>query len=513
MTLKGNQGFLNDKITAWSLGILTLVFIIFASFSLRWKIVHDVTLLHYIAFLIDRYDYVPYRDIYDFNMPGAYLFHMLIGRTVGYGDLGFRLFDLMWLGCILAITWKIMGRYGWNVAWGSTLMVGFGYLAAGPWVSLQRDWVLILPLSLAIATACSDRLGCKRRYFLIGTFLGIAVAIKPHAVLAFPVLMAFEILKNHSSQRPTRKRLFFVCCIFSITALLIPVMAVFLWIWRLGGISPFVEIITKYLPLYAQLSGQHEALLGMERLRYLFSSVFKLGNIGLLAASACLGAYIVLAEDGELANKRLAYLLVALIGVFILYTSIYAKFWPYHWMPMKYCLYLLSGLCLVPPLRRESNRIRRWFPLLLFGIVICTLLIQASGNAIFLPKSAKEHRIERVANFLLTHCREGDKVQPLDWTEGTIGGMLKARCNIATPFICDFHFYHNVSNSYIQSLRNRFLKALVKTMPRFIIKVEVREWPSGIDTSRTFPELIEFIDANYVLAQPGVKFKIYERRP
>src|SRR5690348_1969435 len=65
--------------------------------SVGWPLIHDAPLMDYIAWRIAS-GAVPYRDIFDMNMPGTYLIHTVALRLFGNSDLGWRLFDLLWLG-------------------------------------------------------------------------------------------------------------------------------------------------------------------------------------------------------------------------------------------------------------------------------------------------------------------------------------------------------------------------------------------------------------------------------
>jgi hypothetical protein len=92
--------------------------------------------------------------------------------------------------------------------------------------------------------------------------------------------------------------------------------------------------------------------------------------------------------------------------------------------------------------------------------------------------------------------------------------MLIARAQIATRFVNDFHFYHHLSNLYIQDLRKEFIQDLKAAPPRFIISYagEDKPWVRGEDTTQEFSSLEKFIEKNYqvVLEQDGIM--IYERR-
>ncbi len=43
----------------------------------------------YLAYLMDRFGCVPYRDLFDINAPGTYAIYQLLGPYFGYDDLPF----------------------------------------------------------------------------------------------------------------------------------------------------------------------------------------------------------------------------------------------------------------------------------------------------------------------------------------------------------------------------------------------------------------------------------------
>ncbi|MEZ4726562.1 MAG: hypothetical protein R3E79_05455 [Caldilineaceae bacterium] len=114
------------------LASLTMLFVVELGLSLRWQLVGDSAFLHYIAYLMNEHNFVPYRDIFEVNMPGTYLFHMAIGKLFGYSDLAFRLVDVAWLTATLTVTWLVMKPFGRIVAAASCLLFALIYLGAGP---------------------------------------------------------------------------------------------------------------------------------------------------------------------------------------------------------------------------------------------------------------------------------------------------------------------------------------------------------------------------------------------
>jgi hypothetical protein len=117
-----------------------------------------------------------------------------------------------------------------------------------------------------------------------------------------------------------------------------------------------------------------------------------------------------------------------------------------------------------------------------------------------------------IADYLTEYLQSGDKVQPLDWTGGVVHAMLLAGAQPATEFLYDFHFYHHVSEPYIQVLRQRFIRQLEKKRPRFIVQYtgDDKPWPKGEETTRDFPELQRILSSDYEVVKTGEKYRIFE---
>ena len=87
---------------------LTLSALLYFLWSWRWPLVGDASLIHYIAFLIER-GWAPYRDLGDMNMPGSYLIEMAAMRVFGLGDLAWRIFDFTLMAAASAAFFVIAG--------------------------------------------------------------------------------------------------------------------------------------------------------------------------------------------------------------------------------------------------------------------------------------------------------------------------------------------------------------------------------------------------------------------
>lgn len=496
-------------------GFVTLVFLLQVAASLRWRIEHDSPLLLYLSFLIDRFGYVPYRDFFDMNMVGVYWMNLLVGHLAGYQDFGYRVVDLAILAIIMVCTGLWMRSFNRMAAWASAVLFGFLYTMWGPLVALQREYLLLLPVSLGLAIYGASGLKTWFRNLALGLAFGIASTIKPQAaigLLPFLVFSAQELKQNAGSPIPFKamiRRWLPLGLGFAI-----PLSAAFLYLWEENALQSFLDIALSYWPLYTQLNGNQVSMSGGERLRYLVDRALSLRDYPIWLAPALLGLFssqYLAALDEE--QKRKARLIFWLAVCYALYTLAGGTFWGYSWIPFGYFVLQLSSLCLLEMPAWLPKMGRNFAALaLIFSTLVAMNLPNLDKRLDPLP-TQRSGRVDLVAGFLERNLLPGDRVQPLDWTGGGIvQAMLIARAQVATRFINDFHFYHHLSTPYIQVLRKEFIQELKAAPPRFIIGYAGgdKPWVSGEDTTREFNTLKSFIEKNYqiVLEQDGIT--IYE---
>ena len=486
-----------------------------AGLSLEWRMVHDAPLFMYMAFGTTHLGYVPYVDFFDMNAPGAHYFHVIVGRVFGYGDLAFRLADLVWLALLLVLTWFTLHRFSQRVAYCGAILFGLLYLAAGPNMSLQREYIALVPIAGAFLAATSlERLPCAARWLLVGLLFGIAATMKPATAIGLPAVVVFGVLDERARAGEARS-LGPVSGVvaFSVLGLLVPLALTALHLTRIGALGSFIEIARGYWPLYGGLSRTHEAIGESERMAYLAREWVALGGRGVWLLPAALGSFAALFRSNlERRERGRVLLLVVLAVCYSLYPVIGGKFWTYHWFPFTYFVVLLAALAIAEAAHWKRAR---WVPALAFVLAVAAGVRSPAELPAQMTReewlNPRVRRADRIAGFLTENVRPGDTVQPLDWTGGAIHAMLMAKVPLATPFVYDFHFYHDVSTDYIQSLRSRFLRDLETNPPRFIIRVEtMRPWVSGEDTEKRFVDLDRFVAANYEEAHAGFGYRIYE---
>ena len=100
------------RLTTILLILLAILLITQAAFSLQWPIVHDEAPLFYEAFLMRAEGRIPYRDIFDFQMPGSFAAYYFLGLLSSFDPLRIRILDLILLGSLLTTTFFSLLRFG-----------------------------------------------------------------------------------------------------------------------------------------------------------------------------------------------------------------------------------------------------------------------------------------------------------------------------------------------------------------------------------------------------------------
>jgi hypothetical protein len=482
-----------------------------AAFSLRWPIAHDEAPLFYEAFLMQSEGRIPYRNIFDFQMPGSYIAYYLLGILSGFGAFRIRILDLLILAALIVITFQSMRRFGKTPALAAGILFGLNYLQGGPSLSLQREYLLLVFIALSLLIGMRDSLTPKHRLSL-GILFGLSAVIKPHAALGLLPFLLFDIADIRQRPNMSLPKAAWTSILPAAIGFMIPVSLVIAWIALTGALSPFLTIALNYWPLYSQINGQMEITPTAERISFLLNQIWRLGGSGLWLIPAAFGIY--------LNRNKQTYLLASLAICYAMYPALSGQFFPYHYIPFVYIIILLASLAF--SVQRSAPRSSS--PSFIFHlssfILLIVILVSLRPSQTFLrqiqghPIATSADRAQEIARFLEKNLETGETVQPLDWTGGTLLAMLETRTPIATPYVFDFYFYHHVSNPYIQSLRVDFVHQLQSASPRYIVEVTAidKPWVSGEDTTREFPELRAFLNEYYSVTIQKDDYVIYERR-
>ncbi len=520
--LRPNQYFRSavDGLRFLFLALLALLFFVELGLSLRWRIWGDGTVLHYIAYLINEHGFVPYRDIFDPNLPGAYLFYMAVGKLFGYSDLAFRMVDVAWLTATLTVTWMFMKRVGQMVAAAGCLLFGLIYLGVGPYMGLQRDTIVLLPIATAILLITQRKAHHSPHviHLLLGILFALAALVKPYAAIGLPALLIYSCIQDRDETKSVKAliKLCFLGSIFVLIGFLTALTLPIVWLWRIGALESFLELYSSYIPLYTQMSGDITFRSTFARLLNIVYWYLYFGGYGPLLVASLFGIYLVVVHSTSVALKQLVLLLLSLSILYSVSVAIGGKFWYYHWMPYIYFASLCTAMVLFSP--SSTTNLRRSIILSLAVFIATTVLSlrQAYDTGQQLVSSpsmpvSRNAQVDEIASYLRDHLAPTDTVQSLDWTGGALPAIFMAKAVIATPYIFDFQFYHHVSTPYIQQLRKDFLTKLEQEKPRFIIDVYAMPSVSGIDTTNEFRELRALIERDYLKDYTGNGFDIFRR--
>ncbi len=488
------------------IGLAGLVALAVAIKSLDWRYVHDSPLMIYAAFLIDS-GAVPYRDFFDMNMPGTYAVMWFYGKTFGWTYIGFRIFDLFYLTALSLVTFFWMRPMGVLSALFASIIFALFYLFLGPATSLQREYIALLPFALMLIIALGNmRHRISVRGFAVGFLISIATLVKPQFfILSLPVLV---MLFHDASRRKYIKSL----AIATLSGFMVPVGITVIYLVVNDALVPFLDMVYNYMPLYTHMTREHVPISGMDRFVYVAISTMR-GLFNIYLPLAIVG---IMVFSGERTSNKRGWLLVWILIVSDIYPALSGQFWGYHWIPFHY-MALCSAALAVRPLRPKDRRLAGYLPLVvallyLFIISISTVN-EIYGEAAQIKHDSALRVPEEISDYLRKHMKQGDVVQPLDWTGGAIHGMLLARARLGTRFMYDFHFYHHIDSPYIWKLRREFIRELLTKKPRYIIQVlENRAWPRGPNTTRSFPELQALLEQHYKPVLIQTTYRILEYR-
>jgi len=471
--------------------------------SWSWPLVHDAPLMHYVAWLIAQ-GAVPYRDVFDMNVPGVYLLHLGVIRMAGEGDRAWRLFDLGWLVLTAAALFGFSRRMGdaWSALAAALLFVLY-HLSGGAWRAGQRDFLLTLFLVLAAwgAARVWETGGARVPAAWGGLAAGAGVMLKPQAALFWIACAAVAALG--SRQSGTIRALALWCA----AGLAVPVLVMGWLAWR-GGIGPFAAILTGYvLPLYSRVG----RVSVWEGIRW---HVFGWQIWSCLLALGLLGFARRVPEPYGI--RRWLAVLGAVYG--FLHFAAQGKGWEYHLYPFAVFACALASIPLAarakpaePPRWSAAPALSRGLTLALLVLTVALLGAKGVDAADASWIADKERRVASLVRDLAPLAGAGP-VQVMDVTGGGVHALLRLHLREPTRFLYDFHFFHDEGDPHIQELRAEFARDLERGHPTAVVVFEDTWRRPGYDRLAEFPAVAALLARDYTLAVEGDGYRIYARR-
>ena len=464
--------------------------------SLRWPLIHDAPLMHYIAWLIQTGS-VPYRDIFDMNAPGTYLVHLGALLLFGHSDFGMRLFDLATLAVMTGLIIHLGRSFG---PWSGTtaaLLFWLFHLSGGAWRAGQRDYLASLFLLASLVPIWQEGIGPFRVAGAFG-WLGAAALIKPH-VTAFAVLLGAALLARREDSFPRGQRVKLAG--WAILGFSLPVAAVVTWLAVAGGLLPFWELLRDYLiPLYSRLG---RAPL-VEAVRW---QVLGWETLTLVAALALLASFSLLAMK-RWSRRHTILVLGVFYGLFHFWVQ--GKGWEYHLYPLS-LFGILLGTSAIDQRLALPQLPSKLIEISLVALLTLTLAVKGvwALDAPWIVK--KERRVGEIVSFFEPRVTPGVTVQVLDTTEGGIHALFRMGLRQPTRFLYDFHFYHDIGHPVIERLRKELVARLDQKPPTFVLAFQDNWLRHDFSRFDEFPELNTLLTRRYRLLREADGYRIYEK--
>ncbi len=462
--------------------------------SLGWPLIHDVALMHYAAWRIGD-GATPYRDLFDMNQPGTYLLHLAVLRTLGGGDLAWRLFDLAWLAATVAAIAAFTARWGALASAAGAVVFATYHLAGGAWQAGQRDFLLCAFL-LAGALGVARWLEGGRWVNLLcsGAALGAGITVKPHAALFAGALAAVVAVAAVRACGVVSAAT--LSAVFLVATAAAP-LAVLGWLGASGGLSAWWEIVTGYLiPLYSRLGRASEW------------AVYRWHAWVPIALGVTLSLASVVTRRGLGARHVIA---VLGLGYGIVHYVGQGKGWEYHLYPLA----AFASVLLAAELPTALAARRRLVAGALGGVLAASLLLLGAKALEAAPAHFWWARAAIVAALeadLAPRLAPGDTVQVLDTTMGGLHALFRLRVRQPTRFLYDFHFFHDEHTPVVQALRVELIRDLDAHPPRVIVVFE-RAWPAGgYERIERFPALAARLSERYELVLTRAEYRLYAKR-
>ena len=431
---------------------------------------------------------------------------------------------MVWLAALMIVTWRIMRRIDTTIAWITALSFGSLYFKAGAAMTLQRDYVGILPIAVSLLIVLQEQWKIPIRAALAGVLFGVAASMKPHLIVGLPIIM--WLLIEPDIKIKTWKLYINVIGLTTlgfIVSFVIPL----LWLLHVNAMPSFLDMLLNYMPLYLDLDGFVETHDGWkiqwQGYFMIFLSFVTLQWLMLLGMAIWQGNLVT---HPRTIKKKLLIALVLLVMAYIIYPFPANKFYNYHWMPFRYFGILLAGYLLLPVFHLSESSFKRKlmccvaYVLFMSGVAY-PVPVEMVQN-IYLMTNAeneKQHVLgDDVGDYLLAHASPGDLVQPLDTGGAALRGMLQAKVVMATPYSTFQDLFHHYDDAIIQKMRTVFIHKLMSSPPKFIVDTYTTpdEFCSG-GSFCSFNELSNFVSNNYRVslercAADRCRLRIYERK-
>lgn len=469
--------------------------------SFGWPMDGDLSFLYYIAWLMNEHDYVPYRDVHETSFFGTFIFYSNLTRLIGYSTTAFHWADLFFFSLLSGITFWLLKPFGKLCALLAIGLFGEFYFKMGFGVHLQRDFIALLPAAVAILILHQQKFSLLARSAIVGILFGIASCIKPQFAGGILIALGYLIVTERKANDSIAIQ--FVKISFGAFAGFVCVWtAGFIWLTAHGIENEFMDMAIHYLPAYSSINGRNFARESVDAWtgagKWLFGMIFT------WAIPVVISVYRVIRSNKVTMDKK-DYGVIAVILYWMLYLAyvpMAGKYWGYHILPSYYFLAILLSF-IATSKYISQNKIT--VSIMMLSWTFFYFFMVAEDNVRTrnhqLIESNEQSRLTTISleDFLRDSLKEGDKVQAhVSHTRGPVfPALLSAKAIPATPYLENYLLYHDVDSPFVRNARTRFLSALEKNPPRFIIYTPTMFGFRGPGTENMFMPFEKWMNAHY----------------
>ena len=461
--------------------VFCLVVAVIASW--RWPLVGDASLMHYVVFLIGK-GMVPYRQIFDVNLPGSHFFEMLGMRFFGPGATGWRMYDLLLLAvCILSAFVILPSRDWFAAAFASALFCLF-HIEDGIAQLGQRD--LLITALLASAYAMERRIVLRRDFLLSslsGLLIGSTVIIKP---LYLPPGLWIAATSAYWLRRRPRKAYITLASFFA--GVLAPLLITIIYLHRHSALDAFWTTVTGLIPLHSSLG----------RKPFSFLAAHCISPIGPLVG---LWIVVLAVTRPRFSPLRLQLIVAAafcLVGYFA-----QGKGYPYHRYPLLFFLLLLISWDFASASRSPGAARIPAVAGFAFG---CLFLAPWSVWKIrsFDPATPFQSALAQELTKLGGSQLSG-QVQCLDTFGGCLNTLYHLKITQSSGFLYDCYLFTPSQNQVSLNYRKSFWSAFERNPPRILVLTsQFCFGPDSFDKFHNWPAFDDALHRSYKLVTEWV---------
>ncbi len=469
--------------------------------SLAWPITTDGSIFTYVLWRVEN-GAVLYRDIFENNMPGTYLFQWLAQSLFGSSDIAFRLFDITFLLATGALIIAFCHRTSRIYACVAALFFINVHLSEGMESAAQRDYLMV-PFLLCAAYCLRAFLQSSdfrpKMLCIIGLLCGFAFWIKPLA-LVFAALIGFALCW-HLRSIPNILR----AAGWGLLGFLIPTAIIHVWLYQMGSLSAFYDMLTGFLlPVYSHI--------------HTFNTYSWPVFLAVLAGLS----YVLFKKTSLSLPDKIVILLGLTYGV--IHFCGQHKGWFYHFYPMWGFL-ALTFACAIPAglFNRAGNAAALHAFIVLFAVSLCAVNISAEPPRDHTSqiKTDVQEALDSIpesvrAPYLATHPH--NYLHFFDFTRAHLFRAAHQNQWVTTSrHIYPFALYNaEWEHPTIQNMANELISDLRQHKPLIII-VSREAWPWELRDAKSY-EIIEshqpwkdFFAQYYRLHTQSENYRIYVR--